>query len=192
MNIGDFDFFSLKNFVEFLTSFDFNIKSNLKNLSIGLLKNISDYNKKFTDILIKLFNIKIKNLIQINFMTNLHIKKKKYVNNVLSALKYNWISKCVISFNNQSESLLKTVEKNISYLVPYNLGKDLLEDLKEKEKYEKLISDNKNNEDYFWSLKGLIISKYKINDQMICKKIIYNILKYIHIEKKMDVDFKVV
>ena len=192
LNIGDFDFFSLKNFVEFLTSFDFNIKSNLKNLSIGLLKNISDYNKKFTDILIKLFNIKIKNLIQINFMTNLHIKKKKYVNNVLSALKYNWISKCVISFNNQSESLLKTVEKNISYLVPYNLGNDLLEDLKEKEKYEKLISDNKNNEDYFWSLKGLIISKYKINDQMICKKIIYNILKYIHIEKKMDVDFKVV
>ena len=79
LSIGDLDLITFNKLVEYLTTYNFSINSVLKNLSIKLLNKITSFNTEVKLILRKLFNIKIKTLLEIKLFTNIIIyNRAKY------------------------------------------------------------------------------------------------------------------
>lgn len=189
LSIGDFDLISFKTIVYYLTSYNFSCNSNLKYLTLGLLKSITDYNDIFILLLKKLYSIKIQHIIELNIYTNIIIDSKEQYEELIDVLKYNWISSSIIILNNSSEKIYsknKIIKNNINYLVPFFI-KDIISNNQKKDGinicYWYLINLFSNK------LKGNVDknnNKYtKYNIYHTSNKIIYGIFRYLCCERKM-------
>ena len=193
LNIGNCDNHTFKELVKFLTSYKFSIRSSLSRLSISLIKSIRVLNKEIYSLLFKIFNIKIKQLKQLNIYSNIiinHIKEYLYLLNVFNN---NWISSCNLTLNSKSEEIYKKPEcqneKNkIKYLVPISLENELLspDDMILK----KQINNDVKSDNIFWYLKYIFkvryscVDNYKIKRmESLSKFLANNILSYIHFQK---------
>ena len=160
LNIGDFDIFSLKFFVNKITEYEFIKNSSLQELSIKINDTIIKFNDELKLIFAKLFNIYIQNLI-LYLYTSIEINSKEF-KEIIFFLKNNWIFKYSLSFNTKSKKVIKEnylLIKNLNYIIPkepiysgiFNI-KDIIEGKKDKDQ-KKLASFTFIN----WSLKNYII-----------------------------------
>ena len=184
LNIGDFDLISFEAIINYLISYKFSYNSNLKYLTIGLLKSIVDYNQRMHDLFNKLYSIKKKQLYELNIYTNIIIDNKEKYIDLVNLLNYRWISSTTILLNNISTQILeqyKAYTNNINYLIPI-----FINTIKS--------DDNKNNDiiKCYWHLKYLIVHKYKDNNYKdnliyVTEKIVYGIFKYLCVERKLTI-----
>lgn len=186
LSIGDFDLISFKMIVYYLTSYNFSCNSNLKYLTIGLLKSITDYKGDIILLLKKLFSIKIQHIIELNIFTNIIIDSKEKYTELIEMLKYNWVSSSTIILNNLSEEIFsknKMIKNNINYLVPFFI-KDIISNNQKKDGinicywYLMNILSNK--------LRGKVDKKNnKYDIGYMSNKMIYGIFRYLCCERKM-------
>ena len=73
LNIGICDIYTFKELVQYLTSYKFCIRSSLSQLTIALVKYLRILSKDIYKLIFILFNIKIKHLKELNFITNIII-----------------------------------------------------------------------------------------------------------------------
>ena len=196
LSLGDCDIHTFKELVQYLTSYKFCTKSLLSKLSISLVKSIFYIDKEIYNLLFKIFNIKIKQLKELNIYSNIIITNIKIYLYLLNIFNDNWISSCTLTLNKKSENTYNLKEgieerKKIKYLVPDCLETTLLspEDnlLKKKINEDKIVN---KNDDTFWYLKYIFDIKYlcinknnKYNNESLAKYLTNNILKYIHFQK---------
>ena len=178
LNIGDFDLISFEIFIDYIISYKFSSNSNLKQLSIGLLKSIINYNQKINLLLSKLYSIKISSLLELNLSSNLLIKSPKDYEELISNLKYNWISSSQIILNEKSKKIIESninLRNNIKYLeqnfIPGVINRE--------------YKPNNINE-YYWLLKFLFVNKLKVMKNYV-DKIIYGIFRYLNYEIAMKI-----
>ena len=200
LNIGKCDFFTFKELVKFLSSFKFCFYSSLSKIKISLIKTLRILNKEIYNLLFILFNIKIKQLKQLNLYTNIilnHIKEYLYLLNIFNN---NWISICTLTLNQKSQNIYQMEKceeerKKIKYLVPAILENDLFssEDMVLKKKINKDIIINKND-DVYWYLKYMFKIRYscidngkKKRNESLSKFLTNNILSYIHLQKNITI-----
>ena len=177
LNIGDFDLISFSFFINYITSYKFSIKSNLKKITIGLIKSIIDFSSNVKKILSKFFSIKIFCLIELNLSSNILLEQKDDYINLISYLKYNCISSSNIVLNEKSKNILdnnKEIRNGIKYLE--------LNIKQETNSNKQKIEINK----CYWIIKFLLGNKYKIEKNII-NKICYGIFKYLVHEFNMKI-----
>ena len=184
LNIGDFDLKSFEIVTKYLISYQFTFKSNLKYLTIGLLKSIIDYNKNIHYLLNKIYSIKRQQLYELNIYTNLIIENQEKYLDLINILNNRWVPSTTLVLNNKSTKTLEQYQNyinNINYIIPI-----FIDEIKSDEK-------NKNNAvNCYWYLKHLFFRKlrennYKDNYDNICEKIIYEIFKCLCYERKMTI-----
>ena len=146
----------------------------------------------------KLFNIKIKQLKEINLYTNIIISLKEYFY-LLNIFNNNWISSCTFTFNKKSEEIYKSQKceekKNqIKFFVPGCLEESLLSP--EEQVLRKKIDDKNiyKNDEVYWYLKYIFKIKYscvdndrKKRNESLPKFLANNILSYIHFQKYVKI-----
>ena len=198
LNIGDCDLITFKSLVDNLVPFQFCIKSLLSKLSISLVKSIRKFNKELYNLLYKIFNIKIKQLRELNIYSNIIINNIKEYLTLLNVFKSNWISSVKLTLNKKSKEIIASeqceTEKNkIKYYVPDCLENDLLS--AEEKIFRKKMNNDKlvfKNDEVFWYLKYMIQIRcshcYIDNDkkkrtESLSKFLTNNILSYIHFQK---------
>ena len=196
LNIGNLDFKTLEYLCKVICSYQFNIKSCLESLSIGLSNALCNLNDDLKELIGKICRIKIKGLEYLTLLTNLDLSNKEEYDYMIDLLNYNWIPKYVITFDRKGKEY-NTDENiaNVKYIVPYLLRSKLVQ----KREIQK-ISDNKDlDESYYWCLKYVFDIKKKDNlkikngtKEKTCKKLIkkegtkrmiFDIIKYINIIK---------
>ena len=152
------------------------------------------------NLLFKIFNIKIKQLKELNIDSNIiinHIKEYLYLLNIFNN---NWISSCTLTLNKKSKEIYELKqcidEKNkLKYLVPDCLENQLFtpEDciLRKKINKEQIIN---KNDDVFWYLKYMFKIRYScidndktIRNESLAKFLTNNILSYIHFQKNINI-----
>ena len=185
LKIGDLDFLSFKCLVNNITKYKFCKNSNLNSISISLNRTIREVNDEMKLILAKLFNIKIRNLSNMNLFTNFEIYNQRDFKEIISLLEDNWISSYMIIFNKNTNSIInenKNLIKGIEYIIP---------------KYKVIQNNNNDNAEDFnvkiqLYLKAIFNKKYgsKYLDFVTNKKLISKILKYIYISKETTISFK--
>ena len=177
LNIGDFDLMSFAIFINYITSYKFSIKSNLKKITIGLLKSIIYFSSNVKKLISKFFSIKIFCLIELNLSSNILIEQKDEYINLISYLKYNSISSSNIILNEKSKNIIdanKDIKNGIKYLeLNFKQGANTND-----QKFE----INK----CYWMFKILLGNKYKIDIKDI-NKICYGIFKYLIFEFNMKI-----
>ena len=187
LNIGDLDIYTLESIVNYLNSYSFASFSLMRKLSIKLMKLIDNFSSKLKIILRSLFNIKLKNLKKLCLYTNVALKNESECTYLLKILSGNWISTYTLIFNKSSQEFFKgyTKNNNIYYLVPHNLENELIGPEKNNNKN---ISTNMDDTVY-WYLKYLFNNKhyYIPRNFKAHKYYIYNILKYLYFEKKINI-----
>ena len=197
LNIGDFDLISFGIFIKisyynkifiniykslninYITSYKYSINSNLKKITLGLLKSINDFSPKIKSLLSKLFSIKIICLIELNLSTNILISQKNEYIELISYLKYNSISSSNITLNEKSKNILeanKILRNGIKYLeVNFN---------------QETISNNNtkklNVAECFWIFKYYLTNKFNIGKNDI-NKICFGIFRYLKYEYNMKI-----
>ena len=197
LNIGNCDIITFESLVNYLTSYKFSVNSNLKKISLGLIKTIRNLNSELYSLLFKIFNIKIKNLLELNIFSNIRINNEKEYFIFLNIFNNNWIAKSTFILNENSEEILnkkECIEKrnNIKYLVPFSGENECLDQIEKK----KMINIRKNDEikddNIFWILKYIFKIRFSckkiINkNQSLSKFLTNNILSYIHFTKSMNI-----
>ena len=185
LNIGNLDLSSFKVLCDYISKYDFCKKSSLENLTIGLLGSINEFTNEIKELFGKLFRIKINSLISLSILTEIHLEEEKEYLELLDLINYNWISKYLIKFDDNSKDIY-TKEKgkilNLESLTTHFL---------EKKFYKNSNnffgnSEGDFNDDAYWYLKYLFNYKYipiskdnEKNSEKV-KKLIYDILKYTH------------
>ena len=198
LNIGDCDIYTFNELVNYLTSFKFSFNSLLSKLSISLIKTIRLLNNEIYNLLFKIFNIKIKQLLELNIYSNIKINSTKEYLSLLKIFKNNWISSCILTLNEKSKQIYEVKEcvdeKNkIKYLVPSCLESQLLiaesKNLKKKDN-EKIIN---TSDDAYWYLKYIFKVRYscvdngkKKREESLSKFLANNILSYIFFTKNIN------
>jgi hypothetical protein len=188
LNIGNLDLSTFKVLCDYISKYDFCKKSSLENLTIGLLGSINEFTNEIKELFGKLFRIKINSLISLSILTEIHLEEEKEYLELLDLINYNWISKYLIKFDDNSKDIY-TKEKgkilNLESLTTHFLEKKFYKS--NNYFFENAAEDS--NDDSFWYLKYLFNYKYipisKSNE--IVKKLIYDILKYTHSKYKPDV-----
>ena len=71
LSLGDLDLYTFDNLLQYLTSYDFSINTNLSHLNIKLLRMITNFNIQMKLMLQRLFSINLKNLLELKLCTNL-------------------------------------------------------------------------------------------------------------------------
>ena len=182
INIGDFDIFSLKIFVDNLTQYNFCKISSLEHIGISLNQTIIHLDEELKLILAKLFNIKIKNLSSINLFSNIDINENEEFEEIINLLNDNWIPTYLILLNDKYNNI---INKNSQLLeqVKYISNKIKRNNNKNKS------NENNNNSDAIFRCLKLIFNKRNGFDFYSKKKIISKILKYLYICKPVNISF---
>ena len=184
LNIGDFDLFSFNKLVNYLTSYNFSTHSNLSHLGIKLIGAITNFNTEIKKIFQKLFNINLRNLLELNLFTNLIIDKKSNYLFLTKLLQNNWIPSYFISLNKKS----KKVVDNFSILGErkkiYFLVSESIQNIVFKESGDFITRKNNfRSNDIYWILKYIFINKHKNNSIYLgyfeIQYLIFSILKYL-------------
>ena len=189
LNIGDFDLESFEIIIDYLISYNFSFKSNLKYLTLGLLKSNIDYNKNIHNLLNKLYSIKKQKLYELKVYTNLIIDNEDKYLDLINILKNRWIPSSTIVLNSKSTKTMEQFKdyiSNINYIVPA-----FMDEIKPEEKNKNITIVS------YWYLKYIFLRKlkennYKDNMDNICEKIIYEIFKYLCLERKMSISHQLI
>ena len=198
LNIGNCDIYTFKELVQYLSSFKFCFYSSLSTIQISLIKTIRIISLEMYKLLFKLFNIKIKQLKEINLYTNIIISLKEYFY-LLNIFNNNWISSCTFTFNKKSEEIYKSPKckekkSKIKFFVPGCLEESLLSP--EEQVLRKKIDDKNiyKNDEVYWYLKYIFKIKYscvdnnrKKRNESLPKFLANNILSYIHFQKYVKI-----
>ena len=183
LNIGNLDIKTFKHLCNTICTYQFNSKSDLEELSIGLMNNITDFNTEIKLILEKLFSIKINALSSLTLLTNLYLGDKNQYLYLLKLLNYNWISEYTITFDEDCQENYNPDENAtfIKYIVPPKLVNKLC-----SMKIKRMIEESKDKTEVdfaYWVLKYAFNKKYTDNlkNNERTKKMIFDILKYVHI-----------
>ena len=204
LNIGDFDIYSFREIVKFLTSYKFSRNSSLQKMSISLLNSVIQYTNEIKNILGKIFSIKIKQLVELNIYTNIYVDKEQYYN-LINIFKNNWISKCTVLLNPKSEIDINYWENgknsDIIYLVSHCLEDKLMENnelvLRNKiflNKDKKNIIDCDKDDNAYWIMKQIFNKKYKSfpNIKIRTRKdIIFNTLQFLYFSKNVEIKHQI-
>ena len=197
LSIGDLDIISFDKLVNYLTSYNFSINSALERLNIKLLNKITSFNTEIKVILRKLFNIKIKTLLELGLFTNLIINSKANYSYLIKILKYNWIQTYTIILNDESNKIIhinNNLEKDISFFVPSNLENIVFKEsfLKEK-KREKNNQKKDQNDEIFWILKYLFICRYSHNKLSFfeVQNLSFTILQFLYLTSNVKLLHKI-
>ena len=183
INIGDFDLFSLKIFIENLTKYNFCQISSLEHIGISLNKTIIHLDEDIKLIFAKLFNIKIKNLSSINLFSNIEINKNEEFEEIINLLNDNWIPSYLLLFDDKSKNIINN-NSQLLKTVNYIANK-----IKKNNKNKK--TENIDNAGQILRCLRLLFNKKNdvILDFYSKKKIISNILKYLYICKPVNITF---
>ena len=186
LSIGDLDLVSFDALVNYLTSYNFSIKSSLEYLNIKILNKITSFNTEIKLILRKLFNIKIKTLSELKLFSNLIINSKANYSYLIKILKYNWIPAYTIILNKESSKITyinSDLIKNITFLVSGELEKKIF-----KEYFLKQLKREKNNkkdinDEIFWILKYIFICNYSYHNLSFfeVQKLSFTILQFLYL-----------
>ena len=68
LSLGDLDLYTFDNLLQYLTSYDFSINTNLSHLNIKLLRMITNFNIQMKLMLQRLFSINLKNLLELRII----------------------------------------------------------------------------------------------------------------------------
>ena len=169
LSLGDFDLFTFKNLVKYLTSYKFSSVSNLESLSIRLNKSITLLTTELKIIFRQLFYIKISKLSVLNIYTNIIIKNEVNYKYLINILQDNWIGNYTITFNSISNEIvnkLDNLSKNITYFVLNDEG------------------------EVFWYLKYIFNVRYMnpLMNFINIKNCINCILKYLYTKKEVAIN----
>ena len=199
LNIGNLDLETFKKICHFLLNDKFNKQSSLKKISIGLLKNIMNFDVELKIILRKLFSIKIKSLISLSLYTNITIKDEIEYDYLLKILNNNWINEYSITLNSKSNQYFENFSddiKNLYFFVPHSLEEKLLnpEDIYNYQENPACLELGKNldkNDDAYWILKYLFENKYfnELSNDNTIKGYVKGILKYLYFQKKPNIKY---
>ena len=193
LNIGDLDFLTLEELVNYLISYNFSKKSVLTHLNIKILKKINSFNTELKIVLRNLFNIKIKSLTELKLFTDIIIDNKAKYIYLMEILSNNWIPFYTITLNEISSKTITKFSKlkeNIPFLVPRSLEKMIF---KENElKAKKKDCNFYVNEEMFYALKYLFTYRYTNSTLGFfeIKNIIFTILKYIYLTSNIKISHK--
>jgi hypothetical protein len=197
LSIGDLDIISFDKLVNYLTSYNFSINSALERLNIKLLNKITSFNTEIKVILRKLFNIKIKTLLELGLFTNLIINNKANYSYLIKILKYNWIQTYTIILNDESNKIIhinNNLKKDLSFLVPSTLENIVFKEtfLKEK-KREKNNQKKDQNDEIFWILKYLFICRYSNNKLSFfeVQNLSFTILQFLYLTSEVKLLHKI-
>ena len=194
LNIGDLDLFTFDKLVTYLTSYQFSSKSNLSHLSIKILGMITNFNTQFKQILQKLFGINLKNMLELNLITNLTIDKKANYLFLIKLLQNNWIPSYTITLNENSKKTIAYFNlfgrKKITYLVSESIQNVIFNNI-----YSNISKRNNfNGNDVYWILKYMFIRKkkeYSVNLEFFeIKFLIFTILKYLFLTSNIKIEHK--
>ena len=195
LSIGDLDMISFEELVKYLTSYEFSNKSVLTSLSIKLLKKVSNFNTKIKLILRKLFEIKIKSLLELKLFSNLIINNKVGYIYLIKIIKNNWIPSYVITLNEKSDeicSIFNFLQNEAEFLVSCSIEKQIFYNIP-------IIKKDKNDQKYdindeiYWILKYIFYCRYTdyhLNFLEV-KNIIFSILKYLYMTSKIKLSHKI-
>jgi hypothetical protein len=197
LSIGDLDIISFDKLVNYLTSYNFSINSALERLNIKLLNKITSFNTEIKVILRKLFNIKIKTLLELGLFTNLIINNKANYSYLIKILKYNWIQTYTIILNDESNKIIhinNNLKNDLSFLVPSTLENIVFKEtfLKEK-KREKNNQKKDQNDEIFWILKYLFICRYSNNKLSFfeVQNLSFTILQFLYLTSEVKLLHKI-
>ena len=195
LNIGDLDIFSFYKLVIYLTSYKFSIQSNLSQLSIKLIGAITNFNAQLKIIFQKLFNINLRNLLELKLFTNLIIDKKANYLFLTKLLENNWIPSYIITLNEKSQ---KTVDffhvfgrKKIKHLVS-----ESIQNIVFKESFHFLTKKNDfHANQIYWILKYIFLRKHKNNSKYLgnneIQYLTFTILKYLFLSRNIKLEHQI-
>ena len=192
LSIGDLDLITFNKLVEYLTTYNFSINSVLKNLSIKLLNKITSFNTEVKLILRKLFNIKIKTLLEIKLFTNIIIDNRAKYSYLLKILEYNWVPSYTIILNEKSDNNLYSDsfdKNNILFLASSTIENIILKD--SIAKIKKRVNNNQKNDindEIFWILKYLFSCRYSCYSLSFfeIQHLSFTILKYLYCTSNIE------
>lgn len=194
LSIGDLDYFSFNKIVNYLTSYNFSIKSSLIHLSIKLLNKIVYFDTEIKNALNKLFNIKIKNLLELELYSNIIIKNKINYSYLIKMLSNNWIPSYKIILN-ENEVTNKIINDNNNKEIYFLVSKSIENIVKKNEQKDCFNkSDIKNDEnEVFWILKYLFNCKYSNQSLTFfeIKYLIFTILKYLYSTFNVKISYQI-
>ena len=191
LSLGDLDLYTFDNLLQYLTSYDFSINTNLSHLNIKLLRMITNFNIQMKLMLQRLFSINLKNLLELKLSTNLIIDKKANYLFFLKLLHNNWIHSYVITLNKKSRltvgffNLFKN--NKIFFLVSETIQNIVFQDT-----FSLMRKHNFFSTEIFWILKRYLLKKQKEDDINVGKFgmqcIIFNILKYLFLTSNVKLE----
>ena len=191
LSLGDLDLYTFDNLLQYLTSYDFSINTNLSHLNIKLLRMITNFNIQMKLMLQRLFSINLKNLLELKLCTNLIIDKKANYLFFLKLLHNNWIHSYVITLNKKSRltvgffNLFKN--NKIFFLVSETIQNIVFQDT-----FSLMRKHNFFSTEIFWILKRYLFKKRKEDDINVGKFgmqcIIFNILKYLFLTSNVKLE----
>jgi hypothetical protein len=182
LNIGDLDIYTFDKLIQYLTCYDFSINSNLSHLSIKLLGMFTNFNIQMKLLLQRLFNISLRNLLELKLFTNLIIDKKANYLFFLKLLQNNSIPSYLITLNKKSK-------KTIAYFNLFKVNKiyflvsETIQNLVFKDTFNLMRQNNFFLNEFYWVIKIYLLRMQKRNDIFVGKfgmqGIIFTILKYL-------------
>jgi hypothetical protein len=182
LNIGDLDIYTFDKLIQYLTCYDFSINSNLSHLSIKLLGMFTNFNIQMKLLLQRLFNISLRNLLELKLFTNLIIDKKANYLFFLKLLQNNSIPSYLITLNKKSK-------KTIAYFNLFKVNKiyflvsETIQNLVFKDAFNLMRQHNFFLNEIYWVIKIYLLRMQKRNDIFVGKfgmqVIIFTILKYL-------------
>ena len=193
LSIGDLDLISFSNLINYITSYNFSIKSKLISLNIKLLNKITTFNTEIKIILRELFGIKIKSLLNLKLFTNIIIENKADYSYLIKIIKSNWIPSYTIILNEKSDEVIdffNISQEKIPFIVSSSIENIIFKDAKLK-----LINrkDNIQEDEIFWILKYIFNCKYSDRSLNILEiqNLIYHILKYLYLTSNVKLSHKI-
>jgi hypothetical protein len=182
LSLGDLDLYTFDNLLQYLTSYDFSINTNLSHLNIKLLRMITNFDIQMKLMLQRLFSINLKNLLELKLCTNLIIDKKANYLFFLKLLQNNSIPSYLITLNKKSK-------KTIAYFNLFKVNKiyflvsETIQNLVFKDAFNLMRQHNFFLNEIYWVIKIYLLRMQKRNDIFVGKfgmqGIIFTILKYL-------------
>ena len=191
LSLGDLDLYTFDNLLQYLTSYDFSINTNLSHLNIKLLRMITNFNIQMKLMLQRLFSINLKNLLELKLCTNLIIDKKANYLFFLKLLHNNWIHSYVITLNKKSRltvGFFNLFKNNKIYF----LVSETIQNIVFQDTFSLMRKHNFFSTEIFWILKRYLFKKQKEDDINVGKfgmqYIIFNILKYLFLTSNVKLE----
>ena len=110
LSLGSFDLFSFQYFVEYITSSEFSIHSQIKYLQIALSNSILEMDDECFNSLEQLLTYPPKNLEEISINTFLYVTSEQ-IGLLLKNTNYNKIQRIQFNYNNNENKMYKTPKK---------------------------------------------------------------------------------